>query len=161
VLLHALDGEALVESLARDPVVGREFRVHEVCPHAAWQVMRGRVPRRAQACNGADGNRTGRGSFCPCATGLCTSEEWLAAQNLTGYIRYVGLLPAEPVAELVACSLPGLATPPPAEPAPPRTSRREPRRSPGTVRKSVWSPCFPAEGWWPGAARGHPEDRLL
>jgi hypothetical protein len=47
-------------------------------------------------------------------------EEWLAAQGLAGYIRYVGMLPAEPVAELVACSLPGLAALPPAGPGAPQ-----------------------------------------
>ena len=45
------------------------------------------------------------------AAELQSYESWLGKENIAGYIRYVGMLPAEPVAELVAFSLPGPVAP--------------------------------------------------
>ena len=41
------------------------------------------------------------------AAELQAYESWLGKGGIAGYIRYVGMLPAEPAAELVAFSLPG------------------------------------------------------
>jgi hypothetical protein len=65
------------------------------------------------------------------AAELRTYEDWLSQEAIAGYIRYVGMLPAEPVAELVAHSLPTLAAAAPAQEAPATPDGAPPNSPPG------------------------------
>jgi len=70
------------------------------------------------------------------ATDLRAYESWLAAQHFVGYIRYVGVLPAAPVADLLACAVPGAA-------APARTEGAPPEALPGRAAETGGTPTAP------------------